>query len=129
MTYCGVFCFLNHLCIRKSTTLRFMGSLRDEFMLSQQNSVTESFDAFLSPCWVPWNKCVVHVISYWLSTKYYNISVLGELLGPILNYSPLLDQKWYRLVLNFQNSSIGETTFEVWVHRSFHFFSSCDEDQ
>ena len=37
--------------IRKSITLMFMSSSRDEFTLCQQNSVTDVSARFRSPCW------------------------------------------------------------------------------
>jgi len=53
VTYFGEFCYLNSSCIRKSITLMFMSSSRNEFTLLYQNSVTDVFVGFRPPCWCP----------------------------------------------------------------------------
>ena len=49
----GRFCYLNSLCVRKSITLEFMSSSRDEFTLSHQNLVIDVSVGFQPPCWCP----------------------------------------------------------------------------
>ena len=96
MTYFRKFCYLNSSCIRKSITLMFMSSSRNKFTLLYQNSVTDVFVGFLSPCWCSsrwapaWH---LHTISINLGKTFLRISriqniVLAWILARVFVYLP-----------------------------------------